>query len=91
MDKTDKTRKEGHWILIGVEQVTPFTAYLEKQCSECGYTHTQYIPDNYCPKCGSHNEGKYEPTIEEFLKTYEDSYKQNPGKEQSELRYMQSI
>lgn len=62
---------EGYWIPIGVEQVIPGVPYIEKQCSECGFTHSLVIPDNYCPKCGSHNEGRYEPSIEEFLKSYE--------------------
>lgn len=62
--------RKGEWILVGVEEVVPGVPYLTKQCSSCGYVHSHRIPDNYCPKCGSHNAGNYNPNIEVFLNDY---------------------
>jgi rubrerythrin len=63
----DKAQKDGHWIIVGCEQVIPGVPYLEKKCSSCGFTHSLVIPDDYCPKCGSHNAGNYKPSIKEFF------------------------
>ena len=60
--------RKGEWILVGVEETIPGFPILKKQCSSCGYLHSHLIPDDYCPKCGSHNAGRYNPSIEEFLK-----------------------
>ena len=54
--------KEGHWELTGMITTDPTKTipYVEKRCSQCGFTHSLVSPDKYCPECGSHNEGKYE-------------------------------
>lgn len=90
-DQLEKTRKllktmekarerTGKWILAGVEEVIPGVPYLEKQCSRCGYVHSLRIPDDYCPKCGSHNAGNYDPSIEEFLTAYYNRTRNEKGK-----------
>lgn len=81
VNKMEKARKRtGKWILAGVEEVVPGVPYLTKQCSRCGYFHSLRIPDNYCPKCGSHNAGNYDPSIEEFLTAYYNRTKNEKGK-----------
>ena len=62
--------RKGEWILVKVKENIPGSPILEKQCSSCGYVHSLQIPDDYCPKCGSHNSGNYNPSIEEFLNGY---------------------
>lgn len=73
----NKTQQEGYWIPVDVEQCVPGIPYIWKKCSKCGFTHSLLIPDNYCPQCGSHNEGKYRPSIKEFLETYDNSRRQS--------------
>ena len=63
----EKAQNEGHWIIVGHEEAIMGVVYLEKKCSQCGFTHSLRIPDNFCPKCGSHNQGKYEPSIEAYF------------------------
>ena len=72
VERAQKPR-EGHWIVAGVEEGPCGIPYIQKQCSVCGFFHSLKIPDNFCPKCGSHNEGRYEPNIKEFLEAYENS------------------
>ena len=59
--------KEGYWKITGHEMVIPGVAFLTKECSVCGFTHSLKIPDSYCPQCGSYNHGRYNPTIEEYF------------------------
>ena len=60
----DKAQKEGHWIIDGHEEGASGYVYPIKTCSKCGFSHSLIIPDDYCPKCGSHNHGKYKLTME---------------------------
>lgn len=63
----DKVPNEGHWIIEGHEEAILGVVYLIKKCSRCGFTHSLHIPDDYCPQCGSHNHGRYKPTIQEYF------------------------
>lgn len=78
--------KQGHWIIAKIEEGLAGVAIVTKQCSECGYFHSLAIPDAFCPKCGSHNEGRYEPCMEAVLHEFKKRWEKDDDKqrEQSE-------
>lgn len=50
-------RKKGKWLHGKTEIGALDIQYEEKICSECGWSHSLVIPNNYCPNCGSYNGG----------------------------------
>lgn len=46
-------QKTGRWEIIGEEVGALNIKYPIKKCSECGWTHSLFIPENACPNCGA--------------------------------------
>lgn len=52
--KALKECKTGRWLYGVTNTGAMGIRYKEMTCSECGWTHSLLIPDNYCPNCGCH-------------------------------------
>lgn len=50
--------KTGRWLYGVTSPGAMNIRYKEMTCSECGWTHSLLIPDNYCPNCGCNMNGK---------------------------------
>lgn len=46
-------QKTGEWLYGAVETGACNIQYREYICSECGWSHSLMIPQNYCPNCGT--------------------------------------
>lgn len=53
MPSVQPEQKTGRWEIIGEEVGALNIKYPIKKCSECGWTHSLFIPENACPNCGA--------------------------------------